>query len=280
MRTLGKLEVEDNIGIISFEYKNAFQHLSNGIARGMLFAEMGLSSETDLDKFNNLHMRTDRKDGIHLHMFGWSKKQEELDEIRSNFEPWIINCGLRQILESFHEYIDEVIWHLKLQENFDAKTFSESDLTSFSKEFRKKRKSLKFTDKLQLLTKTYKVKIPKHMYDALYSLQSIRNCLCHNSGIITHEYFQSSKNKKASVIWLAYRGYARGKASGNKVKLKVGMRTKEESTVTLEVVQHKQEKEFGEYLSFSLDELKEIAFSLFQVASTIDASVIDVVSKE
>ncbi|WP_155523816.1 hypothetical protein [Nodosilinea nodulosa] len=146
-----------------------------GIRRAIIFMGLGLNAATDPNfKDYSLIPHT----GISL--VPNAASDEVIEEYKREFSSWIVAGGLREIIESFSVFLDEV-YTFCLQTSISNDTLTLEDAQNKNKCF----KQVFLNKKLKLLSKDYP--IDSEINQLLLDLGRVRNCLTHRRGIVSNE---------------------------------------------------------------------------------------------
>jgi hypothetical protein len=259
------IQKEGETATVHLDLERIQQMAFRSIVRGTYFTELGLASNCPFEDFSRKHHVEGFDENKIRPSFVPAPQESELPNIKENFDVWIINSGLREMLETFHAYIDEVLWFVILKDETDRRKILPKDFDELARNFAVQRKRLSFKEKLSKLSSDHSIELSADYRDSLLSLQRIRHCLSHNLGIVSAEYFpQKDKKGNARITWQTMNAYLEGKESGKMKKLKMGEAVKEESNLVLRFENHVKVLPYGSYLHFTLQEFKDIAGSLYR----------------
>ena len=101
------------------------------------------------------------------------------------------------------------------------------------------------------------------------SLNDIRNCLSHSSGIVRPQDGQKDEENYRKFKWIIFSASVRGNETGKIYELEVGKSYDEDATIILELTEHERRFKVGQQLSFKTLDIYEMAFTLQRITHAI-----------
>lgn len=164
------------------------------IRRTAVFVALGLNSAKRCSEYD-----LELEDVRHLALLPEDPNEEVASICTEEFATWIITCGLRELLETFGTFLDEIDWacnEMRLHYSGNAEKTRPISLEGFQY------KGL--AEKLGMLDEMYSVKSDRR--EMLISINRVRHCLTHRRGIVGFEDCQ--KNSELEVCWLGIEFFA------------------------------------------------------------------------
>src|SRR5438093_178540 len=125
-----------------------------------------------------------------LHLFPEKLPQETIREYKQEFERWIVTNGLRELIEGFSVFLDN-IWELKFLASRNGKQLGEDFPTRLAAV---KNKGL--PGKQKAMREDFSISSDLSLF--LKSIYEARNCLSHGRGIVTPDFFNADNCLKVS----------------------------------------------------------------------------------
>jgi hypothetical protein len=173
--------------VFNIDFDRIREIAHKGARRAAVFLGLGLNTAYD-ENYRSYELTNITQ--IQLIRSGAS--HQEVTKFKEEFALWIIGGGLREMVESFAIFLDELheaCWVI-------AKSGSKvgrADLVMTAKKFHWK----KFPDKIDYLEKTYGVE--SNSSQSLITVNQARNCLVHRRGIV--ERADCAKDDSLLVKW-------------------------------------------------------------------------------
>jgi hypothetical protein len=167
----------------------------SGVRRAAVFMGLGLNSGLN-PEFHNYELTSLAQ----IQLIPSSLPDEKIQHFKEEFCKWIITCGLRELIETYNLFLDN-LYHvcLILETNFQHLT--QEDILKRTKEFNNNGLS----KKIQKIEGLCKLEFPSK--NCLLSLQKARNCLAHRRGVVSSEDF--TDNDQCLIIqWRGLRVWA------------------------------------------------------------------------
>lgn len=235
-----------------------------GVRRTTIFLGLGTNAAADerltdysLEKHSTLNLVPDDVDG------------EGLEHFKTEFGRWIISSGIRELIEWFAIYLDQV-HHAGLAILLHAKEITQEQASQWHRSFHYKG----VKDKLKLLKNRFGFDTSQLLN--IPSIQDARNCLTHRAGVVSNN--DVNEDGKLKVKWLAFDAFIE-EPNGNKVDLNspIGAPVKLENggEVKTQLVERVKEFEVGEVVSFTPAELQEICFSIIIATDKVIPQLVD-----
>ncbi|OPY65908.1 MAG: hypothetical protein A4E63_02767 [Syntrophorhabdus sp. PtaU1.Bin050] len=236
-RTTINIDKIREIALLGIRRTAAFLGLGVNAARNKQFTHYHLSS---LSSFQVIPDNLDDKSVAHM---------------KEEFENWIISNGLRELIEGFGLFLDEIhrscllmATHKKLMTTDEANTYGPTF----------KRKGVE--GKLSALRTRFSVLSDKEKY--FESINQARNCITHRRGIVGSEDLKG--RERFCLTWLGFDIYAET-PTGERHSLtpplpKEGLPLKDGGNIVLHFVDRIVEYKLGDNIRISPHELGDICF--------------------
>ncbi len=161
-----------------------------GVRRAGIFMGLGVNAALDKD-----FKKFDLTEITQLQFISADIDDKTISEIKEEFGYWIISCGLRELIESFAIFLDNI--HLASVHMAVSKSIlSVEEAKKIAPQF--PRKGIK--DKLPLILERFGIGPKNPNY--ILSISKARNCLAHRRGIIGQE--DCLTTKELEVKWLGF----------------------------------------------------------------------------
>lgn len=229
-----------------------------GVRRAALFMGLGLHAANREDfqdyELNKLPANS-RATAPTIEILPSGATPAQIKNFKREFSVWIIGGGLREILEHFGLFLDQV--HsaaLFILHNRGLNNLGDPEI--LRKNFHGR---AGIGEKLRLIEERFSIVLPHTAY--INSMYLARNCLTHRMGEVAA---QDLKGKESLVVsWLAPDVFLRGEVSGKITPYPelIGKVTTEESMVCMKIVERSREFKLGERLELTQQDLWEICFS-------------------
>lgn len=249
-----------NIGQkINIDFKKIKEVGDLGVRRTAVFMGLGLNAAYDKN-FNKYELTKI----ANFQFLPPNANEETLAHYKKNFAFWIITSGLRDLIENFSIFLEE-IYNACLLFSSKGKVYPVQHAQSI-KDFH--HKGLK--DKIDILKSEFQIEID--MTESLLSINQCRNCLSHRNGIVSTKDYTTDNSLEIS--WLGLSTFIE-EPSGKKTDISQGIK----ETLYLpkggnvNIMPTKKTKTFqkGQHIILSPHDLAEICFFIQQ---TIDKFVI------
>jgi hypothetical protein len=143
-----------------------------GVRRTAVFMGLGINAALDVN-FKNYDLTKITQ----LQFVPPDVDDKTISHIKEEFGLWIINCGFRELIETFAIFMDSI--HLaSLHIAVSGKNISPEDAKKFGPAFPKKG----IKDKLPILASRFGIKPNNSEY--IISINQARNCFAHRRGIV------------------------------------------------------------------------------------------------
>lgn len=242
-----------------------------GVRRASLFMGLGLNAARR-EEFNDyeLHKIPTSSDqtSLLIDLFPPDLPVDRVSEFKNEFAVWITACGLREILEHYALFLDNIHHNVLLVLQ------SKNALNGIDPEKRHKQFHHRgITEKLDILDDKFSI-TPTHS-DSIKQLYDVRNCLTHDLGIVTHK--RCASHGRIVLTWLALEVFAKGDVSGLERPITdlIGEKTKEETSILTRMVPREKSFSAGSKLLLSQQDLSEICyfFKSYAIPTAIDSFV-------
>jgi hypothetical protein len=164
------------------------------IRRTAVFVALGLNSAKRCSEYD-----LELEDIRHLSLLPDDPSEEVGSVCTEEFATWIITCGLRELLETFGSFLDEIDWACNgMRLRFSGETEKNRPISHEGFQYKG------LAEKLALLDEMYSVVSERS--EMLISINQVRHCLTHRRGIVGLEDCQ--KNSDLEVRWLGIEFFA------------------------------------------------------------------------
>jgi hypothetical protein len=190
-------------------------------------------------------------------------------EFKQEFASWITGCGLRELLEHYAIFLDQI-------HRYSLLVYQTRDLLGSldpEKEQKNFNRQLGVAEKLKRLRKRFGIE-PKYS-DSISQLYATRNCLTHDLGVVTEGRCNGSP--ELVLTWRGMDLVAIGNESG---KIQVypdfmGRPAEEEATIALRLVDRQRRFPVGQKIRLSQQDLAEIChfFASIIIPTTVESFV-------
>lgn len=234
-----------------------------GIRRACIFMGFGVNAAIDPD-FQNYHLLTKSI----YHLVPEEVSAEKLQEFKQHFYHWIVSNALRELVESYEIFLEEIFDAVNLmQKKIDRKAFDLNELQKEHIAFRKKR----FPDKLKVLQDHHSLRIPFSSH--ILSVKRARNCMGHRKGIVS---VQDTKEDKLTVSWQGFDAIFIDNVTGEEIPATergkfIEPQPVRQNTCDLAIKKLTRHRDFpqGHLISFDPSELHEICLTFdFSIRDT------------
>ncbi len=229
----------------------------SGVRRAALFLGLGLNAAYREDfRDYELHKIPYASDQTSLlvDFFPSDLPPEQISTFKEEFALWIMGCGVRELLEHYALFLDQIHnFALLVRESKGA-------LESINPQREQNRFHLRLgiPDKLDTLRDRFAIEPSEP--ECIKQLYEARNCLTHDLGVITPRRCNSADT--FTMTWLAFELFAKGAKSGieRSVISLIGDRTNEETSILGRIVGRERKFDRGTRLQLSRQDLSEICF--------------------
>lgn len=175
---------------ISIDLAAVRETARRGVRRTAVFLGLGLNASRD-PALTNYELA----DLSPIQIVPSNVAAETLSHFKGEFGRWTITCGLRELIETFAVFLDQ-IHHACLLMSTNKNLTSQEDATVWGRSYPFKG----VDDKLKKLKSRFNVE-PRHARH-LASIQALRNCFTHRRGIVGHE--DCSDGAKMQLSWMGF----------------------------------------------------------------------------
>jgi hypothetical protein len=187
---------------------------------------------------------------------------DRIDTFKQEFSVWIAGAGLREMLEHFALYLDNLHNYCLLIQQVKGKLGQRDP----EKEQRSFNRNGSISEKLRLLSDRFSASPQESK--SISQLYTARNCLTHDLGIVMAKH--CDLNGVFTLTWTAFDALAIGEESGNESLLAdlitSAEPTKEETRIELRTVKRSRELRPGDKLRFSQQDLWELCYFFNAIA--------------
>jgi len=245
--------------IVHLDFDRTFEILRKGVRRSDVFMGVGLNSAEHQPPISHI-LAQEGKQQIHL------VKQELTDNekihVAKEFGKWIQSNGLREILESFSIFLNELYLAVFLIR------YSRKEL---DREFNKCRpeKFERMGIGAQIERFSHVAPVSDADVKVIRSLNKARNCYAHRQGLVSRADLDEGK-RTLSVFWNALEMQIKEDNGNVVVGNKISGRTFEKGGM-LQVAVKEQSKDFtlGSELIFEKQELKAICLCVLSIGERL-----------
>lgn len=192
-----------------------------GINRAIIFNKMALSAEYNALNINN-YCHGNNNTSFNISFNGHQEiKDTDLTEYKEAFYSWIALNGLREIVESFYIFLDEIVCVLHLFRKQNSSQVFSKDVSDIRDEIKNKKISL--SEKFRNLSKDFGIELENQYKTHFLFFEEMRHCISHNLGVVIPKYFAcvGKGGNVARVTWVKLDLYTINKAEKKK-SIKLG----------------------------------------------------------
>lgn len=235
---------------ITINFDQIKEIADRGVRRTAAFMGLGINAARDGEfkkyQLSNISM---------IQVLPDTLDDKSIVHLKEEFEKWIISNGLRELIESFGLFLDQM-HKACLMMATHKKQINRDDAEKFGPAFEWKG----VEDKLNTLKNRFGITSDKEKYFS--SINQARNCITHRKGNVGTEDLRDEKTFR--LIWWGFNLYAET-PSGEKHSLmppipEEGFFLKEGGSVNLQVRDKIIEYKLGEIVNLSPNDLGEICF--------------------
>lgn len=232
--------------------------LHRDIQRVTNLVAVGIQSPVALDE-ESLAIRSDPIS----FRFGNAPPWASSDDARSDYQDWVYGNGLRDVLESVGNFLEEVrhilaLWSLADRQSAGEQltsTIWNAEMQDAAKRFHR----LGFPDKVDMLRMEFHVHIDAALNAHVLSANVARNCLVHRRGIVSAR--DLNRDNALVVSWRRMTVVLQDEDGEH--PLVFGKPLEKESAVIMKVEDTAKEFGLGERVIFTATEFAEICWSMF-----------------
>jgi len=235
-----------------------------GVQRALCFNKIALSAEYSTESFNNYK---NSSSNVILQMHP-ALNDTDLPVNKELYFRWTALNGLREIVESFYIFVDELEIALSIFSAQSNKPLSTKEIEQTRESVKNQKKSL--NERFKALKKQYNLNIEHDYFLHFLFLEQMRHCLSHNLGLVTKKYFDRKVNGKdaAQVEWLEliltteiepskFKRYNLGKATSG--------------GIYLSITKYKKDLPYNQPMQITFSELEMIAFTTLNIAKNFSS---------
>jgi len=236
-----------------------------GIRRAAAFVGLGVNASRDC-QFKKYQL----SEYASFRVLPDNLSNKSIAHIKEEFEKWVIVNGIRELVESFGLFLDNV--HAScLALSINKKLMSIADAKRVGADFERKG----VEDKLNKLNKRFAIKSKNAKYFS--SMNQARNCITHRKGIVGPEDLKGEKCFK--LIWWGFDIYAQTK-NGERHSLlppfpEGGIFLPEGGSIMIGIKDRIIEYKLGDSISLTPNELSEISLLVKLTTDDIVKSAYD-----
>lgn len=255
-------DTDKTINVLTLSLDNIHAVAQNGINRGILFARIAASKGFSAAEIN----KVGKEDFFQTALAG-EIKEEILPDIVENFQDWINLNAVREIIESFYLYIDELLVAFEALSLQQTQKLTWGDYQQVIGNIKKK--SVKFNDKFGVLREKHKISIPTDQLQYIAFIEQIRHCASHNRGIVDPRHFtHKGTGNTARLEWLTI-SLNHVFLDGKKKKLKPGSRLEAGTAIEIKFEKVTKEVLYNSYLKLTIKEVELIGLTMFLITKNI-----------
>lgn len=256
---------------IGIDLNRSAQIAITGLVRAINFNKYALAANYSYEEFKNFKSTN----AVPL-VFRRKDDSEELYlQDKQDYFNWLSVNGVREIVESFFSYIDDLLTCLTLTKTYALSTLTPEDIELIPRTIKDTPKP--FTEKIKDLKKIYGFNIPKIFDVHLDYLENMRDCISHNVGIVSAKYFpQPAKGGNAARIeWLELKTFTTDSKTDKLIKLRGP--TKE--GIYIKAIQHEKILPYNKPIQIDLNELEMIAYTTFCIINAYKEEANNAINK-
>jgi hypothetical protein len=234
-----------------------------GVRRAVLFMGLGLNAAARED-FNDyelykLPMAPGQTSAL-MDFFPPNLPANRVAEFKKEFAFWVAGCGLRELLEHYAIFLDQIHRYSLLVYHSKDKLGSLNPV----KEQRNFNRQLGIPRKLATLRERFGIE-PEYS-ESVSQLYVMRNCLTHDLGVVSKKFCRG--DSELIVTWRGLDTVMMGSKSGLVQVYSgfMGRRTEENATIGLRVVDRERRFPIGQKVRLSQQDLAEICHFFASVA--------------
>ncbi len=228
-----------------------------GVRRAVLFMGLGLNAAHRED-FHDYELHkipiAPEQTSLPIEFFPSNLPAERVKAFKEEFAIWITGCGLRELLEHYALFLDQMHKYALLVLQVRGKLGGINP----QKEQKRFNRRLGIPDKLVTLHDRFSI-TPTDP-GSIKQLYAARNCLSHDLGIVTPKRCGSEGH--LSLTWKAFEVLAKGEKSGieRPITALIGRQTEEDTAILGRQVTRERKFASGARLLLSQQDLWEICF--------------------
>jgi hypothetical protein len=200
--------------------------------------------------------------------------EAHIQEIKQEFNTWVVACGFRELNETFSVFLDHVYAACRLIAASENGKIRSDAIVGVPKNY----SHGGLRDKIASLRKQFGLEVPHG--DQLDSLSLARRCFAHRRGVVGQE--DASETGELAVRWIATDSVIQLN-DGREILLPPVMRDPIETStggaLVLKVVERRTTFAVGRTISFSEHELAEICWFHLRTAIAVRDALMDFVQK-
>lgn len=251
-----------SVRIIDFD--KIVEIVNLGVRRAAVFMGLGLNAAID-PEFKNYQLT----DITAMSFMPDDVSEELILEFKEEFGNWITLCGLRELIESYAIFLDE-IFKVCLQIQNSKELVEPNKIVSYVKHFLRQG----IEGKLERLNSLYRVESKYDEY--LVSINQARNCLAHRRGIVGKIDLDSYN--EFNLKWLGIEFFIT-KLDGSEVIVDIpinsGVRVKTNESIGIRFTERKKTFKQGDLIKLSPRDLAEICNTILIACKEISKSAMD-----
>ncbi|MFA7277183.1 MAG: hypothetical protein WC043_10330 [Pseudobdellovibrionaceae bacterium] len=240
----------------------------SGIGRALTFAKFSETGTYDLEKINT----PPRNEGqIFSNDFMPPIQLTEFQKWKDDFVAWNLNNAVNEIIESFFVFLE--ITYFVLHANGDRRRVNSGDvLGEVIKNWQNEvRNNLRTQNKIQALSNKG-LQFSDDERKIIESFWEIRNLLSHNLGIADNRKKLDVDQGKITLRWYRREIFAKLE-SGREIQL-TGDPMPEAGDLCMRIkVPQTKEIDLNSHISFTLDEVQQIAWTFWLLVSDVSARI-------
>lgn len=241
---------------LTIDFDRVMDIALRGIRRTSVFMGLGVNAARD-DRLKEYHL----PDLMMFRVMPDSVDDQTLAGFKSTFHQWIISNGLRELIETFATFLDQVYKICLLIAESKGKV-SDKERIACGRDFEKKG----VEDKLNSLRGKFSIFTIREKYFS--SINKARNCITHRQGKVGPKDLKDQNTFR--LVWLGMELYAET-TSGKRHSLmppfpKDNVILESGDRVMVSVVDRVKEYKLGETVTFSPNDIGEICL-LFHLAT-------------
>ncbi|GAB1266741.1 hypothetical protein [Aurantivibrio infirmus] len=209
-----------------------------GIRRTTIFLGLGINASSD-ERLVSYQLI----DSVPIQLVPQNASAEALNHYKEEFGKWIVTCGIRELIEWFALFLDQ-IHHSCLLMMMHSKEILNEDFATWNRAYHYKG----IGDKLTILKNRFGFDISE--IKNVSTIQDVRNCLTHRAGVVNKQDINDEDN--LTLKWLGFDVYIE-EPDGNRISLNLpidqeGVLIKNGGEVKLAFVERTKSFKMGEVL--------------------------------
>lgn len=218
-----------------------------GVRRTAVFLGLGINASND-----NRLVNYELADISPIHLIPSGLPEDTIDHFKSEFGKWIVCCGMRELIEWFALFLDQ-LHHACLLMKLHANEVSQDDVSTWHRAYHYKG----IEDKIKVLNTRLGFDVSEII--DVSTIQVLRNCLAHRAGTVSRQ--DLNDENKMTLKWLGFSVYVK-EPDGNSIDLLLpiidAVELKKGGDVLMGIVEKEKSFDLGEVIHLDPKELLEL----------------------